>query len=81
MASEREANRARAEHSDLLRRLGAHSIGVDEWRQSGETGFAVIAFFEDKPEVNLPQTLEIKAGNRTVSVPLVFEIMKTPSPE
>ncbi len=79
MASEKEANLARQQHSDFLRRLGAHSIGVDKCK--GETGFAVIAFFERKPSKTIPQTLETKSGQRTLAVPLVVGIMKKPSPE
>lgn len=81
VASEKEANLARQQHSDFLRRLGAHSIGVDKRKGKGETGFAVIAFFERKPSKTAPQTLETKSGQRTLAVPLVVEIMKKPSPE
>ena len=78
MASEKEANLARAEHSDFLRKLGAHSISVDESRSKG---FFVIAFFERKPAKEIPQTLSVKSGKRTLNVPLVVELMKMPSPE
>lgn len=81
MASEKEANLARSEHSDFLRKLGAHSIGVDESRSKGDKGFVVIAFFSSKPANEVPQTLTIKSGKRTIDVPLVMEIMKRPSPE
>lgn len=81
MASEKEANLARQQHSDFLRRLGAHSIGVDKLKGKGETGFAVIAFFERQPSKTVPQTLDIKSGQSTLAVPLVVEIMKRPSPE
>lgn len=81
MASEKEANLAREQHSDLLRKLGAHSIGVDEIKRKGEKGFAVIAFFEHQPSKKVPETLEVKGGAQTLAVPLVVEIMKMPSPE
>jgi hypothetical protein len=81
MASEKEANLARAEHSDFLRRLGAHSIGVNEFKLDGEKGFAVIAFFERKPAKAVPQTLEVQSGSRTLNVPLVVQIMRMPSAE
>lgn len=81
LASEKEANLARQQHSDFLRRLGAHSIGVDKLKGKGETGFTVIAFFERKPAKTVPRTLETKNGQRTIAVPLAMEIMKKPSPE
>lgn len=81
MATEKEANLAREHHSDFLRQLGAHSIGVDEIKRKGEKGFAVIAFFNKKPTKPIPETLEVKSGKRTLDVPLVAQIMKMPSPE
>jgi hypothetical protein len=81
MASEKEANRARDEHTEYLRRLGAHSIAVDEIKQGGEKSFAVVAFFSQKPTVPIPETLEVTSGRRKLAVPLVAQIMKMPSPE
>ena len=81
MASEREANLARAQHSDFLRELGAHSIGVDECKHQDEPGFAVIAFFDKKPSKRVPPTLKVKSGKRTLDVPLEVEIMKMPTAE
>ncbi|HWT01007.1 MAG TPA: hypothetical protein VN256_12235 [Pyrinomonadaceae bacterium] len=81
MASEKEANRARDEHSDFLRRLGAHSIAVYEIKQGREKNFAVVAYFSREPAVPIPETLEVASGRRKLSVPLVAQIMKMPSPE
>ena len=81
MASEKEANRARAQHSDYLRRLGAHSIAVYEIKSRGEKCFAVIAYFAQKPAGPIPETLEVTSGKRKLTVPLVAQIMKMPSPE
>ena len=81
MASEKEANRARAEHSDFLRRLGAHSIAVDEIERRGEKSFVVVALFARRPAVPIPETLEVTSGKRKLAVPLVAQIMKMPSPE
>lgn len=80
MASEREANLAREQHSDLLRSLGAHAIAVDEVRRKGEKTFAVIAFFEKKPD-GVPSTLEVKSGKRSTEVPLVARVMEKFRPE
>ena len=79
MASLKEANLAREQYSDLISRLGAHSIAVDEVK--GAKGFAVIAYFEKKPSKKIPEALEVKSGKRTVEVPLVVGIMQMPSPE
>lgn len=81
MATEREANLAREQHSDLLVKLGAHSIAVDEIGRKGDKGFAVIAFFDKKPSKPVPKTLEVKSGKRTLEVPLVVEIMNRLTPE
>ena len=80
MASEREANRAREQHSDMLRGLGAHAIAVDEIGRKGGKTFAVIAYFEKKP-AGVPAALEIKSGRRTLEVPLVAQIMERFKPE
>jgi len=79
MANEKEANQARAQHSDLLRDLGAHGITIDEVNRKGEKTFAVIAFFEQKPD-KLPGELEVKIGKKTVTVPLVGRVMEGSNP-
>jgi hypothetical protein len=80
MASEKTANLARKQHSDFLRDLGAHAIAVDEVRLKGERTFAVIAFFEEKPD-RAPSTLEVKSGKRTLKVPLIARVMEKFRPE
>ena len=75
MASEREANLARSQYSDQLRKLGAHAIMVDEVKRKGEKAFAVIAYFEKKP-ADVPKTLQVKSGRKTLEVPLVTRVMK-----
>jgi hypothetical protein len=80
MASEREANRAREQHSDRLRELGAHAIAVDEIGRKGGETFAVIAYFEKKP-AGVPAALEIRIGKRTLAVPLVARVMERFKPE
>lgn len=81
MASEKEANRARDEHAEYLRRLGAHSIAVDEIERGGEKSFAVVAFVSQPPAGPIPETLEVTSGKRKLAVPLAAQIMKVPSPE
>jgi hypothetical protein len=81
MASEKEANLGRSQHSEFLRKLGAHSIGVNEIKGKGQSGFAVTAFFSKQPTKPIPRTLKVKSGKRTVEVPLLVQVMKMPSPE
>lgn len=81
MASEREANAAREQHSDFLRRLGAHAIAVDEVRRGGEKTFAVVAFVEGEPAGPVPRQLEVKVGSRTVQVPLAVKRAERFKPE
>jgi hypothetical protein len=80
MPSEREANLAREQHADYLHKLGAHAIAVDEVRRRGDNDFAVIAFFEEKPE-NVPRTLEVKSGKKKLEVPLVARVQEKFKPE
>lgn len=80
MASEREANLARDEHSDFLRKLGAHAIAVDEIKRGGEKSFAVIASFEKEPD-DAPAALKVKRGKRTLEVPLVVRVAEKFRPE
>lgn len=73
MASEREANLARERYSEYLRGLGAHAIAVDQVKSKRAKTFAVIALFQRKPD-DVPATLEVKSGKRTVQVPLVARV-------
>jgi len=70
MATERHAHLARERHSRYLRSLGAHAIAVDQVARKGRRTYGVVAFF-DKPPRSIPETLPIKAGRKTVTVPLV----------
>lgn len=80
MASEKEADQAREQHSDYLRDLGAHGITIDEIKHKGEKSFAVVAMFEKKP-ANMPAELELKSGNKTRKVPLVARVAPPFKPE
>jgi len=70
MATERHAHLARERHSAYLRSLGAHAIAVDRVRRRGQQTYGVIALFDKRPRA-VPETLPIKAGGKTVAVPLV----------
>lgn len=80
MTTEREANLARGQHADFLRQLGAHAIAVDEVQRKGDKGFAVIAYFEERP-AGVPRTLEVKSGKKTLEVPLVARVQEKFKPE
>jgi hypothetical protein len=73
MASEKEADLAREQHSDYLRDLGAHGITIDEVKHAGEKSFAVVALFESKPD-NIPGTLKVQSGKKTLEIPLVARV-------
>jgi len=73
MSTEKQANLARERHSNSLQGMGAHALAVDEIQRKGQKTFAVIAFFEHKPE-KIPQTLRVKTGKRTLEVPLVARV-------
>lgn len=80
MASEKEADLAREQHSDFLFGLGAHGITIDEVKRKGEKSFAVVALFEEKPE-EVPDTLTVHKGKRTLEVPLVARVTEKFRPE
>ncbi|HVQ36303.1 MAG TPA: hypothetical protein VMS31_02140 [Pyrinomonadaceae bacterium] len=80
MASEKEADLAREEHADFLHDLGAHGITIDEIKREGAKSFAVVALFEDQPK-QMPDTLEIKRGKKTLTVPLVARVTEKFRPE
>jgi hypothetical protein len=73
MATEEEANLAREQHSDYLSDLGAHGITIDEVKEKGAKSFAVVAFFEQKPE-DVPDKLKVRRGKKTLEVPLVARV-------
>ena len=80
MASEKEADLAREQHSDFLADLGAHGITIDEVKLKGEKSFAVVAFFEEKPD-EVPDTLKVVSGKKTLEVPLVARVQEKFRPE
>lgn len=73
MASEKEADLAREQHSDFLVDLGAHGITIGEIRRKGEKSFAVVALFEEKPD-EFPETLTVQSGKKTLEVPVVARV-------
>lgn len=70
MISERDANKAREIHSDDLRKSGAHAIGVDKVKGD----FCVVAYYEERPTGNLPDSLEVESYGKKKRVPLRTEI-------
>ncbi|HEY5746108.1 MAG TPA: hypothetical protein VIU12_08540 [Chryseolinea sp.] len=73
VATEKEANIARNKFSTSLRNLGAHAIGVDQIKLRGKNTFAVIAFV-DKKSGNVPNSLDIVVGEKSLKVPLVLRL-------
>jgi hypothetical protein len=72
MATEKEAELAREQHAEKLRKLGAHAIAVDEIKRRGGSTFVVVATFATKPG-SVPKTLSVASGRKTVEVPLVVQ--------
>ena len=73
MATEKQANKARDEHAQMLKDMGAHAITIGEIDSDGKNSFAVIAML-DKEVAELPKSLEIKVGKKAYSVPLVGKV-------
>lgn len=80
MATEKEADMAREQHSDFLLDLGAHGITIDEVKRKGEKSFAVVALFEEKPN-EFPDTLKVQRGKKTLEVPLVARVTEKFKPQ
>jgi len=80
MATEKEANKAREQHSDMLESYGVHSIGIDEIGKKGSKNFGIIAFLE-KHNKKLPAEVIIKSGNKKVTVPVVPQLSGKFKPE
>jgi hypothetical protein len=80
MASEKEAESARREHSEFLRRKGAHAVSVEEVSRGGEKTFRVVAFFEREPG-DVPDSLKIGSGKKEREVPLVARVAERFQPE
>lgn len=80
VASEKDADLARQTHEAFLRDLGAHGITIDEIKRKGSKSFAVVALFENEP-VQMPDTLEIRKGKKTLTVPLVARVTEKFRPE
>ncbi|HEX2607730.1 MAG TPA: hypothetical protein VHK91_10140 [Flavisolibacter sp.] len=73
MATLSQANQAREEHAERLRRLGAHSVGVDKVALGKTKTFAVVAWLPEA-KAGLPESLEINWKNGTKKVPLITKI-------
>lgn len=80
MATEKEAHKAREQHTDYLTKLGVHSIGVDVIGDPKGKNFGVIAYVE-KDNKKLPQELIIQNGKKKVSVPLHAQTTSRFKPE
>jgi hypothetical protein len=48
--------------------------GGSDARRRKAAGFAVIAYFEEAPKEPLPETLEVRSGNRRLQVPLALRL-------
>lgn len=73
MATLKEANKAREEHSNYLHELGAHAVAVEKVKEKGTDTFGVIAYCETLPE-EPPETLEIEYKGKRKEIPLKVEI-------
>ena len=79
MATFKDANKAREDSAEQLRELGAHAISVEETEPAddpsqaaaSEPSYAVVAYFDDVPPEHVPHDLEIQAGKKTRTVPLM----------
>ncbi len=81
MATLAEAEQARREHAEKLRRLGAWGVTVDEVKRGATTTFAVVALFETKPQTPVPRALQTSKRGVTTTVPLVVRVQERFRPQ
>jgi hypothetical protein len=81
MATLNEAERAREQASEYLRRQGAHAVGVERLPKSrantesdSDHSFGVIAYFSKRPAQQIPNELKVKSDGRLLRVPLSVRI-------
>jgi hypothetical protein len=80
MATEKEANKARNLHSDMLQSLGVHSIGVDVIGKKDSKKFGIVAYVE-KHVKDLPSELTILSGKKEIKVPVISQLADQFKPE
>jgi hypothetical protein len=71
MSNEKQAELARKQHSESLRRKGAHAISVEQVPVGGRKQFAIVASFQRKPKKKLPSSLKVRTNTGEVKIPLV----------
>jgi hypothetical protein len=71
MSNEKQAELARKQHSESLRRKGAHAISVEQVPVGGRKQFAIVASFGRKPKKKLPSSLKVRTRSGEVKIPLV----------
>ena len=54
MSNEKQAELGRKQHSESLRRKGAHAISVEQVPVGGRKQFAIVASFQRKPKRSCP---------------------------
>jgi hypothetical protein len=74
MKTEKQAELARDQHAEFLRKKGAHAISVEKVTIAGHKQFAVVAMFDDKSKAaGLPSNLGVKTDKGESEVPLVIQ--------
>jgi hypothetical protein len=76
MATEKQANRARELHSDLLAQWGAHAIGVINGSRYGKRGFVLVAYVEQERNHRIPDKLKCNVGKDSFEVAVVTKPME-----
>jgi hypothetical protein len=68
MAKLRDAEAARTQHAESLRKLGAHAIEVAQVGK--KSNYEVIAHFAKDPPKTVPTQLQVKNAGKTANVRL-----------
>jgi hypothetical protein len=68
------AGRARKANTAELGKRSTSQGGGSNAQKRKIAEFAVIAYFEEAPKEPLPETLEVRSGNRRLKVPLALRV-------
>lgn len=78
MATEKQANRARALHQENLVRVGAHAISVEE---AANGGFCVVSWVQPGRKTAMTNVLQVEERGKMVDVPLIIRLSAPFKPE
>jgi hypothetical protein len=81
MANEKQANKAREQHSGEFVRMGAHAIEVAPGGEFGKQGFVLVAHVTPKKKHFLPERVVTTMQGKKIEVEVIAKPSKPFKPE